>query len=407
MSGYQTPYGENIRNILNEFNKKNMIHYEKNALTPIQQLKYNGQTISSTPFYKGENMAPYLSNLTEADKELRLKLHSRSVEDAYKKDKKYNPIVINDSIEGAGFGRVRLPSSRKARSISSYGAEKVIDVGEKLADILPVPDVVKKGMKGLKVVKDIVKNKGAGKNKKVEVIDCPKCNKIMEVLNFQGKGFSGGKKLKRNEWNNLIKGIEDKDIKKLFEKYKKGIKYGKGCTVGDFNKHLEGKGFWEDFGKGFMSVIRPVTSVLKTVAPVIAPGIGHLASKGLDAVGLGKSGDSRLDEVIEDKQTKKLDNKLNKEAVLIEKEKIGGKKKTNKKKTNKNEGVVDPVIEKLLGGVIDKKEEAPKKETKTKAPKKASDKMKRRAELVKKIMKDRGVKLVEASKIIKNEGLKY
>lgn len=81
----------------------------------------------------------------------------------------------------------------------------------------------------------------------------------------------------------------------------------------------------------------------------------------------------------------------------------GGKKRKNKKE---KKGESDPTIDKLLGGQLIIKANKGSSMSGG-AKRKTSDKMKKRAELVKKLMKERNISLAEASKAIKNEGLSY
>lgn len=60
-----------------------------------------------------------------------------------------------------------------------------------------------------------------------------------------------------------------------------------GLHLGRHLHQLHGGGFWSDFKDGFMSVIRPVAGVAKSVLPLLGPE-GMAASGVLGAVGLGK-----------------------------------------------------------------------------------------------------------------------
>lgn len=456
MSGYDTPYGEDIRSQVLNNARKWVNHSDSMFNKPFDlQVNKSAGSVISKPFYTGEFMAPRDITQREADKEV--------------------SFMEGNGMSG-GFGRYRGPSSRKSRAYSSRGHEAIIDVAGEIADELPIPDIAKTGLKGMKLLKDMAKAKRgrgvsggglSGGKTRAQIVkevmkergcSLPEASKIVKAEGlYQGKGRSGGsrlgqrikkgiqtgkkvvetgkkvgsvvkdiaslipnekakklagflgalgmgrsggmKKYKRAEWNKMMEAVEDPKLKKLLKKHKKGMKYGKGCDVCELNSHLEGKGFWEDFGRGFMSVIRPVAGVAKAVLPVVAPGVGTLASMGMDAVGLGKSGgkkeDVRADEIEEVKEVKQLE---------------GGKKKRGRKPKKEKGGKSDPVIEKLLGGAL----ELGKAKTgtdmmtggkKAKKPRKQSEKMKKRGELVKKIMKERGVKLAEASKIIKSENL--
>jgi len=61
-----------------------------------------------------------------------------------------------------------------------------------------------------------------------------------------------------------------------------------GLRLGKHLHSLHGAGFWGDFGRGFMSVIRPAAGIAKTVLPFLGPE-GMVASAALGAVGLGSA----------------------------------------------------------------------------------------------------------------------
>lgn len=60
-----------------------------------------------------------------------------------------------------------------------------------------------------------------------------------------------------------------------------------GLHLGKHLHGLHGAGFWSDFGDGFMSVIRPVAGIAKSVAPLLGPE-GMAASGVMNAIGLGR-----------------------------------------------------------------------------------------------------------------------
>jgi len=61
-----------------------------------------------------------------------------------------------------------------------------------------------------------------------------------------------------------------------------------GLHLGKHLHQLHGAGFWSDFGNGFMSVIRPVAGIAKSVAPLLGPE-GMAASGVMNAIGLGSA----------------------------------------------------------------------------------------------------------------------
>lgn len=211
------------------------------------------------------------------------------------------------------------------------------------------------------------------------------------------------------------------------------------------DRTLRGAGFWDSFGRGFMSVIKPVAGVAKAVLPVVAPGVGTLASMGMDAVGLGKSGGKKRGrpkgkkQGAKDKEDEKLameikalkdaikgagrsggkkqskkdkeDEKLGAEvkglknkiedAFVEGKGKSGGRKVGGLKNTQAMKGSSfagfgkSPLSDKLAG----KGSSGGKK--KRQVSESRRNQMKRRGEAIKRIMKEQGLKLGEASKYLK------
>lgn len=123
---------------------------------------------------------------------------------------------------------------------------------------------------------------------------------------------------------------------------------------------LHGKGFWDDFKSGFMSVISPVASIAKPLLPMLGPE-GAAASAVMGAVGLGKRGGLRTG-AYEGKGKLKIEHDESSESES--EEKCGGAKK-----------------------------------------KSVSDKRKARGAMVSKLMKTKGFTLAEASKYIKQHSL--
>jgi hypothetical protein len=60
-----------------------------------------------------------------------------------------------------------------------------------------------------------------------------------------------------------------------------------GLHLGKHLHSLHGAGFFDDFKKGFNSVMGVVAPIAKVALPLIAPGIGSVASAGLGALGYG------------------------------------------------------------------------------------------------------------------------
>jgi hypothetical protein len=91
-----------------------------------------------------------------------------------------------------------------------------------------------------------------------------------------GNPFSRGAFLQGNQLMEHLHKLHGKGYARSFHEGMKG-----GLGTGRY----EGKGFWDDFKKGFNMVFEPVASVAKVVAPFL----GHPeVSAGLSAVGYGK-----------------------------------------------------------------------------------------------------------------------
>lgn len=172
-------------------------------------------------------------------------------------------------------------------------------------------------------------------------------------------------------------------------------------------KHPEmtGAGFWDDFKSGFNSVISPVASVVKAVAPFLGqPEI----SAGISALGYGKEKKGRG----RPKGSKKkellsangdllampspvaMSNGVPPTAQL--RGSYGGAKPSLK------ESVIKAVEKKMKGGknlagMTDKREEM----------KGSGDRRKARALMVKKIMAEKGMKMIQASSYIKQNNIAY
>ncbi len=181
-------------------------------------------------------------------------------------------------------------------------------------------------------------------------------------------------------------------------------------SVLDKHSDMKGAGFWDDFKAGFNSVISPVASVVKAVAPVF----GHPEiSAGIHALGYGqKRGRGR---------PKKAELKSDNGALLAmpspvlangvpPKEQLRGAYGGAKPSEDKLKESVIKAVEKKMKGKGKKKEEEPVgganlKGATDKRSEMKGDGRKARAEIVKKVMKDRKVSMIEASKIVKQEGL--
>jgi hypothetical protein len=206
-----------------------------------------------------------------------------------------------------------------------------------------------------------------------------------------------------------------------------------------------GGSFWKDFAKGFTSVLDVAAAPLSFVAPEIAApiaaaseGVKALAGSGMSGgamSGAGKGGRAKRADIVK-KIMKERGVKMIEASKIVKREglyksggamsgagihgsAIGGAMSGAGKKTKKTKGYAavkdDVELAKVMdgsgmsGGQVSGGAEsggamsgAGKKKKRAVG---ASDGRAKRAEIVKKIMKERGVKMIEASKIVKKEGL--
>lgn len=232
-----------------------------------------------------------------------------------------------------------------------------------------------------------------------------------------------------------------------------------GLHLGKHLHSLHGAGFFDDFKKGFMSVIGPVAGVAKSVLPLLGPE-GMAASGVLGAVGLGtgagraedmematrsavqllKNGASDSNVVAVLKKKPFHLSKKDAEEVLedakaahgLAKMKRGGvrtgayegKGKSSRAKKAQKIGEMEleqhelehealegsgfisdlgiPIISNLAGAIGLGREGCGKKK---RAPAGPSDGRRARAEIVKKVMREKGMKMIDASKYVKEHGL--
>jgi len=175
-----------------------------------------------------------------------------------------------------------------------------------------------------------------------------------------------------------------------------------GVKLSQHIRGLHGAGFWSDFADGFMSVVRPVAGVAKSLLPMLGPE-GAAASGIMGAVGLGKhhddgeglecsdglSGGGFMDWV----------NKLAPiaKAVAPTIGKLAGH-------PNAGQGVAD-VLGLLGHGNASKTGATEGSGRRRRAPAGPNDGRRKRADIVKKVMAEKGMKMIEASKYVKAHGL--
>jgi hypothetical protein len=69
---------------------------------------------------------------------------------------------------------------------------------------------------------------------------------------------------------------------------KRSEAYLQGGALSKHLRELHGEGFWDDFKKGFMSVVRPVAQIAKPILAVVPHPAAKAAALGMSALGLGK-----------------------------------------------------------------------------------------------------------------------
>lgn len=102
--------------------------------------------------------------------------------------------------------------------------------------------------------------------------------KVVERAVMKGSDMSG---FGKSEHNFLMK---------LKQKKLNGKKFTKAemARLEKLKPRLEGTGFWSDFADGFMSVVKPVASVVKNITGLIPHPYAQTASGVLSALGAGK-----------------------------------------------------------------------------------------------------------------------
>lgn len=196
-----------------------------------------------------------------------------------------------------------------------------------------------------------------------------------------------------------------------------GALFGGAKTYKELGKHiaeLEGSGFFGDFWDGFRGSIASLGDVVTNVVKKIPGPIGKVGGLVGDAVtGTMKAlpeYKKKYEETPEMKKIHDIGMKVGDvgasfakgPAVALQEAHSSGLLKDLAGK-GKKQGEKDREDEKLAMEIKGVKDKAKK----GKGKKKMSDKMRRRSALVKKIMKEKGLKMIDASKHIKKHNLKY
>jgi hypothetical protein len=137
----------------------------------------------------------------------------------------------------------------------------------------------------------VVRSKGGAKKMKDMKADVKDYKGGAGLARMVGSGVTGGAMCApspRMVGSGVTGGAMVSDRTELAKKYEAlGRQYAEDVRA--IEPELVGSGFWEDFGRGFMMPFKAVASVAKPLLPVVAPGVGHIASAGLSALGLGKA----------------------------------------------------------------------------------------------------------------------
>ena len=183
-----------------------------------------------------------------------------------------------------------------------------------------------------------------------------------------------------------------------------------GLHLGKHLHSLHGAGFWSDFGNGFMSVIKPVAGIAKMALPLLGPE-GKVASGVLGTLGLGKPRKRRGGATNSDtgayfgKGTgagrERDDRAMTGMGMLGENG--HGQRQMEGGGFLSDLGI--PIISNLAGAIGLGHPEMEGGRRRKRAPAGPSDGRRARAEIVKKVMREKGMKMIEASKYVKAHGL--
>lgn len=209
-----------------------------------------------------------------------------------------------------------------------------------------------------------------------------------------------------------------------------------GLHLGKHLHSLHGAGFWSDFGNGFMSVIKPVAGIAKMALPFLGPE-GKVASGVLGTLGLGKP---------RRKPRRKAQHMMPDGSMMDDDEMGGGAtnsdtgayhgKGTGAGREREDRAMLGmgtgagllgedghgqrqmegggflsdlgiPFISNIAGaiGLGHERDGCVKGGRKKRAPAGPSDGRRARAEIVKKVMREKGLKMIEASKYVKEHNL--
>lgn len=181
----------------------------------------------------------------------------------------------------------------------------------------------------------------------------------------------------------------------------------KGHAMGvKLSKHIQklhGAGFWSDFADGFMSVVRPVAGVAKSLLPMLGPE-GAAASGVMGAIGLGhgEKCDEGLESSGEHLEGGGFMDWVNKLAPIAKA--VAPAVGSLVGHPNAGQGVAD-ILGHIGYGNASKTGATEGSGRRRRAPAGPNDGRRKRADIVKKVMAEKGMKMIEASKYVKAHGL--
>jgi len=419
MAGYTTPYGEDIRSLTQKFNKRYVEYYDDMESIPFSFQGLSSTSLSKNPTtyfsgavmsrgtYSGEKVAPRDITQREADKEAEAQVNppAESVPEGGRIGYSGGNILLNRAIKavekaeekkakkGRGRPRKLLGKIEGGMDGNPYQTAKDASSGRILEirgrTVRPSTDA-ELGARAYATSRGLTVPASGTASRKYEAREEAEARKasVKPEKKFTEATIEARFQVAKDD---LVKWLEagkerlkdtPQETKRMVieTKLKKGEK-----ELEDFRNFVRGRERARETG-----TLKPVFS-----REAWTDNINEMINKKWTGLGrprkmLGKTQD------IDKNPDVRLDDMT---VPAVE----GGKKRGRPKK--EKVGKIDPKIEKLLGGELIMK--AQKGSSMSGGKRKASDKMKKRAELVKKIMKERGVKLAEASKIIKAENLSY
>jgi hypothetical protein len=221
-----------------------------------------------------------------------------------------------------------------------------------------------------------------------------------------GEHLIGAGKLVITHGSGTKKGQMRKTARKAYEG--KSEAHEMGRHLSEHLHSLHGAGFWDDFKSGFMSVVRPVAGVAKSLLPLAGPE-GMAASGVMGALGLGKKrrgkGATGAGATGAGRKRGGRNTTFPGGAAVSATEMEGsGLLGQDGHGQYQGSGFLSdlgiPIISNLAGAIGLGHEQSGCGATGAGKGGRSA-----RAAIVKKVMADRGVSMIEASKIVKSEGL--